>query len=228
MKRPIAHPFEILYEDNHLLAVNKPSGMLVQGDQTGDACLIDHVKEYIRVKYSKPGNVYVGLVHRLDRPVSGVVLLTKTSKALTRMNLIFNQREVLKHYWAIISNSPPIESQTLTHWLRKNSKTNRTSCFTYNAKDSKPCKLDYSLKLAINHKYLVEVIPHTGRAHQIRAQLSAIGCPIVGDVKYGYKGPLRRDIALHAYKLHFEHPIKKEPLTIEAPMPSDILWKPFV
>ena len=218
---------EILYEDNHLLAVNKPSGLLVQGDQTGDICLVDLAKEYLKVKYNKPGKVYVGLVHRLDRPVSGVVLLTKTSKALTRMNKIFTDRKVSKHYWAVTMNSPPNESDTLTHWLRKNSTKNRTTSFNREEKGSKLSQLDYSLVMAKDQKYLLEVVPLTGRAHQIRVQLSAIGCPIVGDVKYGFKGSPERAIGLHARSLHFEHPVKKEPLTIKAPLPSGSYWKSF-
>ena len=219
---------EILYEDNHLLAINKPAGLLVQGDQTGDTCLVDCAKEYLKVKYNKPGKVYVGLVHRLDRPVSGVVLLTKTSKALTRMNRIFTDRKVGKLYWAVTANAPPNESDTLTHWLRKNSKKNRTTSFHREAKGSKLSQLDYSLIMVRNRKFLLEVIPLTGRAHQIRVQLSAVGCPIVGDVKYGYKGNPARAIGLHAKRLHFEHPVKKEPLTIEARLPSTPYWKPFL
>ena len=228
MKRPVLHPLEILYEDNHLLAVNKPAGLLVQGDQTGDICLVDQVREYLRVKYNKPGNVYVGLVHRIDRPVSGVVMLTKTSKALSRMTQVFANRQVSKYYLAIITKPPPQDSETLTHWLRKNNKTNRTTCFNYEAKGTKQSQLSYSLKLVKSKRFLLEVIPFTGRAHQIRAQLSEIGCPIEGDLKYGFRGSQYKAIGLHASKLHFEHPIKKEPLTIEAPVPSDILWKPFV
>lgn len=219
---------EILYEDNHLLAINKPSGLLVQGDQTGDMCLVDYAKEYLKVKYNKPGNVYVGLVHRLDRPVSGVVLLAKTSKALLRMNRIFANRQINKQYWAVTMNPPPHESDTLTHWLRKNSKKNRTTSFNRETKGSKLSQLDYHLIMAKDHKYLLEVIPLTGRAHQIRVQLSAVGCPIAGDVKYGFKGSPERYIGLHAKSLHFEHPIKKEPVSIGAPLPINSYWMPFL
>lgn len=218
---------EILYEDNHLLAVNKPAGLLVQGDQTGDICLVDYAKQYIRRKYHKPGEVYIGLVHRLDRPVSGVVLLTKTSKALTRMNRIFTDRKVSKLYWAVTTNAPPTESDTLTHWLRKNHKKNRTTSFIREVKGSKLSQLEYSLIMVRSSKFLLEVIPLTGRAHQIRVQLSTVGCPIAGDAKYGFKGKPERAIGLHAKSLHFEHPVKKEPLTIEAPLPSTRYWKAF-
>jgi len=219
---------EILYEDNHLLAVNKPSGLLVQGDQTGDFCLVDYAKEYLKVTYDKPGNVFVGLVHRLDRPVSGVLLLAKTSKALTRMNWIFTNRKISKHYWAVTMNPPPDKSGTLTHWLRKNHKKNRTTSFNREIEGSKLSQLDYSLIMAKDQKYLLEVIPLTGRAHQIRVQLSAVGCPIAGDVKYGFKGSPERAIGLHAKSLHFIHPVKKEPLSIEAPLPLNSHWKPFI
>ena len=219
---------EILYEDNHLLAVNKPAGLLVQGDKTGDICLVDCAKQYVKEKYNKPGNAYVGLVHRLDRPVSGLVLLTKTSKALSRMTQIFAKRKVTKQYLAVTSNAPPVEAETLTHWLRKNSKTNRSSGYDHEIDGAKKSILSYSLKMVKDHKYLLEVIPLTGRAHQIRVQLSAIGCPIVGDTKYGYRGSEFKSIGLHASQLHFEHPIKKEPLTIGAPLPSNILWKSFL
>jgi len=218
---------EIIYEDNHLLAVNKPPGLLVQGDQTGDISLVDQVKKYLKLKYNKPGKVYVGLVHRLDRPVSGVVLLTKTSKALTRMNQIFADRKVRKKYWAITVNPPPSESDRLTHWLKKDHIKNRTTRYNREVKGSKLAQLDYSLLLAKNRKYLLEIYPLTGRAHQIRVQLSAIGCPIAGDVKYGYKGSPERAIGLHAHSLQFEHPVRKEPITIEAPAPLDSFWGSF-
>jgi 23S rRNA pseudouridine1911/1915/1917 synthase len=218
---------DIPYEDNHLLAVNKPAGMLVQGDQTGDKCLVDYAGEYLRVRYHKPGKAYVGLVHRLDRPVSGLVLLTKTSKALVRMHKIFLERAVQKCYWALISQPPPQESGTLIHWLKKHPGKNRTHCYYKESSGAKRSELSYKLKLAKEGKYLLEVFPLTGRPHQIRAQLSAMGCPIIGDLKYGYKGKGSLAIGLHAKSLRFEHPIKKEPLFIEARLPAGNLWQSF-
>jgi 23S rRNA pseudouridine1911/1915/1917 synthase len=217
----------ILYEDNHLLAVNKPAGILVQGDQTGDPSLVDYAKEYIRVAYDKPGEAYIGLVHRLDRPVSGVVLLTKTSKALTRMNTIFQQRKVKKCYWTLTEKTPPRESDSLVHWLMKNSKENRTKAFNHDVPNGKKAELDYYLKMMLGNTYLLEVLPLTGRPHQIRVQLSAIGCPIKGDTKYGYPKSVLKNIALHAKSLSFDHPVKREPLIIEAPLPPDDIWRPF-
>ncbi|GJM28568.1 MAG: RNA pseudouridine synthase [Cyclobacteriaceae bacterium] len=217
----------VLFEDNHLLAVNKPAGILVQGDQTGDPSLVDFAKEYLRVKYNKPGQAYLGLIHRLDRPVSGVVLLAKTSKALSRMNLVFQQRQVKKYYWALTENRPPQESDSLVHWLTKNTRDNRAKAHKREVPQAKRSELEYSLKMMMEKKYLLEVLPITGRPHQIRVQLSTIGCPILGDAKYGYKGPASRIIALHAKSLHFNHPVKKEPLVIEAPLYMDEIWKPF-
>ena len=217
----------ILYEDNHLLALNKPAGTLVQGDHTGDVSLVDHAKEYLRIKYQKPGNVYVGLVHRLDRPVSGVILMTKTSKALTRMNKLFSSHLVKKCYWALTNNRPPTESGTLVHWLKKNPEKNLTRAFTKEVSGARRSELDYELVSARGNQYLLEVFPKTGRPHQIRVQLSAIGCPITGDVKYGYKGNPSGSIALHARSLFFEHPVKKEPLLIQASLPESDYWDEF-
>jgi 23S rRNA pseudouridine1911/1915/1917 synthase len=217
----------ILYEDNHLLAVNKPAGILVQKDQTGDLSLVDYAKEYLRVRYNKPGEAYVGLVHRLDRPVSGVTLLTKTSKALTRMNKEFADGKVIKCYWALTPQIPPSEQGKLINWLRKDPARNRTRVFKKEGKGAKRSELQYELKLTINGKHLLEVYPRTGRPHQIRAQLGAIGCPIIGDVKYGFQGKHSQTIALHARSLQFNHPVKKEPLLIEAPLPIANYWQPF-
>lgn len=218
----------ILYEDNHLLALNKPAGMLVQGDRTGDASLIDHAKSYLRTRYNKPGQAYVGLVHRLDRPVSGVVLLTKTSKALSRMNRMFSDQNITKCYWAVTSKLPPSESGNLIHWLKKDGGKNRTRAFSRETPGAKRSELSYTLILTSNGKYLLEIFPHTGRPHQIRAQLNAIGCPILGDVKYGFKGQAAQSIALHARSLSFEHPVKKELLEIEASLPGVDHWQPFL
>lgn len=217
----------VLYEDNHLLALNKPGGLLAQGDRTGDITLVDQAQEYLRIKYGKPGNVFVGLVHRLDRPVSGVILLTKTSKALTRMNKLFSSQQVKKSYWAMTSFRPPSESGTLVHWLKKDPAKNLSSVFKKEVSGARRCELDYQLISVRKKKYLVEVLLKTGRPHQIRAQLSAMGCPITGDLKYGYKGNSSEAIALHARSLFFEHPVKKEPLLIEASLPETDYWQEF-
>ena len=219
---------QILFEDNHLLAVSKPAGMLTQGDRTGDPCVVDFVEEYIRKRYQKPGRAYVGLVHRIDRPVSGVVVLTKTSKALTRMNKAFAEGKVKKCYWAITGQSAGQESGTLIHWLKKDSVKNRTRVFKRDGKGGKRSELKFVLKLCVHHRYLLEVFPITGRPHQIRAQLGAIGCPIIGDVKYGFKGKPSAEIGLHARSIEFIHPVKNEPLIVEAPLPEGNLWQSFI
>lgn len=217
----------ILYEDNHLLAVDKPAGTLVQRDQTNDTSLIDYAKEYLRVKYHKPGEAYIGLVHRLDRPVSGVTLMTKTSKALVRMNKAFAESKVTKCYWAVTKELPPSEEGILVNWLKKDPAKNRTRAFKKESPGAKRSELQYTLKLTVNGKHLLEIYPKTGRPHQIRTQLSSIGCPILGDVKYGFKGKPTQAIALHARSLQFDHPVKKEPLIIEAPVPFASYWQPF-
>jgi len=218
----------ILFEDNHLIAVNKPSGILVQGDKTGDLCLADMVKLYLKDKYQKPGNVFAGVSHRIDRPVSGVVVLAKTSKALERLNLLFKERRVQKTYWAVVKNLPNPPQATLVHYLIKNEQTNKTKAFLTEKKQTKRAELSYRLLAASNTLYLLEVLPLTGRHHQIRAQLAAIGCPIKGDVKYGFDRPNPdASIHLHARSLSLEHPVQKTPLTITAPIPDEKIWNLF-
>ncbi len=226
MKRKL--PYYVIYEDNHLLIINKEPGVLVQGDRTGDVTLIELLKDYIKEKYDKPGDVFLGCVHRLDRPVSGVVVFARTSKALERMNEIFRSRKVQKTYWAIVRRKPNPEKGKLTHWLIKDEEKNQVKTYEYDVPGSLKAELNYRLIGKINEHYLVEVEPITGRPHQIRAQLAAIGCPIRGDIKYGYDRPtLDKKIYLHARRLYFIHPVKKEPLVVKAPVPNDPFWEEF-
>jgi 23S rRNA pseudouridine1911/1915/1917 synthase len=219
---------DILYEDNHLIAVNKVAGDIVQVDDTGDEPLEDKVKKYIAKKYSKPNGAFLGVVHRLDRPVSGVILFAKTSKALERINNMFKDREMHKTYYAVVRNKPYPDAGNLVHWLVKNPQKNVTKAYDHEVTGSQRAELNYRLVGELNGYYLVEVNPITGRPHQIRVQLSTLGCPIVGDNKYGYpRGSLRKSISLHARKLEFIHPIKKEPIKIIAPVPKDGFWERF-
>lgn len=219
---------EILYEDNHLIAINKPAGILSQGDKTGDKVLADYVKEYIVQKYNKPGEAFLGVIHRLDRPVSGIVLLAKTSKALSRMNEQFKTREVQKTYWAIVEQKPEKTQATLVHWLKKNEEKNKSQAFVKEINGSLRSELVYEYKASSERYHLLEVKPHTGRHHQIRVQLSTIGCVIKGDLKYGAKrSNSDGSISLHARQLEFIHPVKKEPVVITAPVPDDSLWQFF-
>ncbi|PVX52045.1 RluA family pseudouridine synthase [Balneicella halophila] len=219
---------DVLYEDNHIIAVNKPAGVLVQGDKTGDEPLSEKVKAYIKKKYKKPGDVYLGIPHRIDRPVSGVVVFARTSKALTRLNKMFQakDKEIQKIYWAIVENTPREDEEVLQNYLRKNPNQNKSYvCAT--AKDgAKLSTLEYRL-LAHSQKYfLLEVKLHTGRHHQIRCQLAAIGNPIRGDLKYGAKRSIEGGgIGLHARVLRFIHPVKKEPIEIVAPVPKENIWQ---
>ena len=222
---------DILHEDNHLIAVNKPTGTLVHGDKTGDRTLADQVKLYIKKKYKKKGDVFLGIIHRLDRPASGVVIFARTSKALERMNRLFSERKLEKTYWAIVSKRPnPIEGH-LEHYILKDHKKNRVKAFdrkSRRAQDAKLAKLDYELIGELGRQYLIEVKLHTGRPHQIRAQLAKIDCPILGDVKYGHPSANQnKSIHLHGYSLSFIHPVKKEPVTIIAKTPEDQIWKIF-
>ncbi len=222
---------EILYEDNHLIIVNKSPGEIVQGDKTGDIPLSDLVKRYLKEKYQKPGNVFVGVVHRLDRPVSGVVLFAKTSKALGRMNALFaDKKAVTKKYWAIVERAPSQAEGTLTHWLRRDEARNKSFVTTPGAKNAKESILEYRTLYVGDHFSLLEITLLTGRHHQIRAQLSAMGCPIKGDLKYGAKRSNQGgSISLHARELAFTHPVSKEFIRVIAPFPegSDQLFGKF-
>ena len=219
---------DVLYEDNHLIAINKRAGDIVQVDETGDESLDDKVKKYIAKKYNKPNGAFLGVVHRLDRPVSGVILFAKTSKALERINVMFKNREMHKTYYAVVRNRPQPESGNLVHWLVKNPQKNVTKAHEKEVPGSQRSELNYKLVAELNGYYLIEVDPITGRPHQIRVQLSTLGSPIVGDNKYGYpRGSLRKSISLHARRLQFIHPIKKEQILITAPVPKDGFWEKF-
>ncbi|MBC8510315.1 MAG: RluA family pseudouridine synthase [Cryomorphaceae bacterium] len=214
---------EVLYEDNHIIAINKKSGDIVQGDKTGDAPLSDFVKAYIKKKYNKPGEVFLGTIHRLDRPTSGVVLYARTSKALTRMNEQFREKKVQKTYWAVVDNAPANTSGTLENYLLKNQKQNKS--YVTKESDGKHAILDFKMLKKLDNFYHLEIKPKTGRHHQIRVQLAHIGCIIKGDLKYGAKRS-NKDASIHllAQKLEFLHPVKKELITIVAPAPKDSVW----
>lgn len=217
---------QILHEDNHIIVVNKRVGDIVQGDKTGDKPLSEVVKEYIKEKYNKPGDVYLGVVHRLDRPTTGIVVFAKTSKALTRLNDLFKNRETQKTYWAVVKNKPPKTEDKLVHFLKRNEKNNTSKAHIKEVPESKAASLDYRIIKELNNYFALEINLHTGRHHQIRAQLSAIRCPIKGDLKYGFdRSNPDGGIHLHARKLTFIHPVSKESLEIIAPVPDDVIWK---
>lgn len=217
---------QILFEDNHIIVINKRPGDIVQGDKTGDMPLSEVVKAYIKEKYNKPGNVYLGVVHRLDRPTSGIVLFAKTSKALPRLNKLFAEKEAKKTYWAIVKNIPEKTTDTLTHWLKRNPKQNKSYAHTHEVPDSKKAILEYRLIKKLDRYAVLEIDLKTGRHHQIRTQLSKIGSPIKGDLKYGFdRSNPDGSIHLHARKLAFIHPVKKEGITIVAPPPKETIWQ---
>ena len=216
---------KVLYEDNHIIAVQKVAGDLVQADKTEDETLADKVKAYIKKKFNKPGDVYLGIIHRLDRPVGGVIVFARTSKALVRMNKLFQDKQIQKTYWAIVESKPPEIEETLIHYLKKNQEKNKSRGYDKQVKGGKRAELDYKLLGRSKNYYYLEIDPKTGRHHQIRVQLCTIGCIIKGDVKYGGKRTNRDgSIHLHARSISFIHPIQDKPLTITANPPSDPLW----
>ena len=216
---------QILHEDNHIIVINKRVGDIVQGDKTGDKPLSEVVKEYIKDKYNKPGEVFLGVVHRLDRPTSGIVIFARTSKALSRLNEMFSNRETQKTYWAVVKNKPEKTADTLVHYLKRNEKNNTSKAHLKEVPDSKIARLDYKIIKELDSYFALEIDLHTGRHHQIRAQLAAIGCPIKGDLKYGFdRSNPDGGIHLHARKLIFVHPVSKENLEIVAPTPNNSVW----
>jgi len=216
---------QALYEDNHIIIVNKRAGDIVQGDKTGDLPLSEVVKDYLKDKYDKPGNVYLGVVHRLDRPTTGIVMFAKTSKALPRLNKLFSEKEAKKTYWAIVKNAPPKPKETLKHWLKKNPVNNKSNAFNKEVEGGKKAILHYTILQKLDNYYLLEVELETGRHHQIRAQLASIGCPIKGDLKYGSdRSNPDASIHLHARQLSFVHPVSKDKIEVTAPLPDDAIW----
>ncbi len=221
---------KILYEDNHLIVVNKAVGELVQGDETGDRTLADDVREYLRVTYDKKGNVYLGIPHRLDRPTSGIVVYAKTEKALVRLNEMFRSGGgIRKTYWAIVDRRPPEDEGTLVHYIVRDSRLNKSTAYRSEVKGSREAKLSYTLLASSERYHLLEIELHTGRHHQIRAQLKAVGLHIKGDLKYGAeRSNPDGGISLHARRITFIHPVRKEEITITAPPPKDTLWSYFL
>lgn len=218
----------VIYEDNHIIVVNKTSSEIVQGDKTGDIPLSEIVKQYIKEKYDKPGNVFLGVTHRLDRPVSGLVVFARTSKALTRLNDMFRNNEVKKTYWAVVKQCPPQDEGELVHYLVRNEQQNKSYAYDEEVKNSKKAILHYRLIGHSQNYYLLEVDLKTGRHHQIRCQLAKIGCPIKGDLKYGFpRSNPDGSICLHSRRVQFVHPVSKELIDLVAPLPSGNLWNGF-
>lgn len=218
----------VVYEDNHIIVVNKSSSEIVQGDKTGDKPLVETVKEYIKQKYHKPGNVFLGVVHRLDRPVSGLVVFARTGKALARLNEMFRTKDVHKTYWAIVGNRPQLMEGELSHWLVRNEKQNKSYAYDQEKPNSKKAILTYKQIAQSERYFLLEVDLKTGRHHQIRCQLSKMGCPIKGDLKYGApRSNPDGSICLHARKIQFIHPVSKKEISLEAPLPQGNLWSSF-
>ncbi len=218
----------IVYEDNHIIVVNKTASEIVQGDKTGDEPLSERLKGYLKVKYNKPGNVFIGVTHRLDRPVSGLVVFAKTSKALSRLNAMFQTKEVKKTYWAIVTAAPPQEEGELVHYLVRNEKQNKSYAYDRERPESKRAILHYRLLAHSERYWLLEVDLQTGRHHQIRCQLAKMGCPIKGDLKYGApRSNPDASICLHARQIRFIHPVSKEMINLTAPLPDGNLWAAF-
>lgn len=216
---------QVLYEDNHLIIINKQVGDIVQGDKTGDIPLSELVKEYLKIKYQKPGNVFLGVVHRIDRPTSGIVIFARTSKALERLNEMLRDKQIQKTYWAVVKNSPQKNEDTLIHYLIKNPKNNKATFYNTAIEGSKKAILHYQLIKKLNNYNLLEIQLETGRHHQIRCQLAAIGCPIKGDLKYGFpRSNKDGGIHLHARKVSFIHPVSQENICITSSLPSDSIW----
>ena len=216
---------QVLFEDNHIIAINKRCGDIVQGDKTGDKPLSEIVKIFLKTKYSKPGNVYLGIPHRLDRPTSGVVMFAKTSKSLSRLNKIFKDGKVQKYYWAVTKNNPEKQEDTLIHWLRKNERTNKSTYFKKETLKAKKAVLHYRVLKKLERYFIIEIELVTGRHHQIRCQLSAMGCPVRGDLKYGYdRSNNDGGIDLHAKKIIFEHPVNGRKIIIDAPVRDTKIW----
>ncbi|MBR3102114.1 MAG: RluA family pseudouridine synthase [Muribaculaceae bacterium] len=217
---------EVIYEDNHIIIVNKAAGEIVQGDRTGDEPLVDTVKQWLKEKYDKPGNVFCGLTHRIDRPTCGLVVLAKTSKGLSRMNELFRKGEVHKTYWAIVKNRPPHDRETLTHWLTSVERNNKTYASTHPREGAQKAVLNYRLLASGERYHLLEIDLITGRKHQIRAQLAAIGCPVKGDLKYGAeRSNPDGGISLQSHRIRFTHPVSGKEIDVTAPLPHDTLWQ---
>ncbi len=218
----------VLFEDNHIIIINKRAGDIVQGDSTGAEPLLDKVKKYIKAKYNKPGNVFLGLPHRLDQPVSGTVIFARTSKALARLNAMIHDREVTKIYWAVVKNRPPKQADTLIHFISRNRDKNKSYALSQERKNTARAELKYQILAESDHYYLLEIELITGRHHQIRSQLSVMGFPIKGDLKYGAPRPNPdASIHLHARHIRFAHPVSGKIVNIYAPVPEDPLWKYF-